>query len=198
MEIFMKIGYARVSSKDQNLDRQIVALQKEGCEKIYQDKCSGKDLNRPEFQRMLSELNKGDLVIICSLDRLSRNYDETSAQWQNITIDHECDIKVLDMPILDTTIKNTGLTSKVITNIVIQLLAYCANVEREKIKERQAQGISIARSKGIKFGRSIKISKEQFLYHYDRYIKGAISVAQICKDLDITRKTFYNMKDRYL
>lgn len=194
----MKIGYARVSSKDQNLDRQLVALQNEGCEKIYQEKCSGKDLNRPEFQKMLSELNKGDLVIICSLDRLSRNYDETSAQWKNITIDHECDIKVLDMPILDTTVKNTGLTSKVITNIVIQLLAYCSNVEREKIRERQAQGIAIARSKGVRFGRTIKISKEQFLYHYDRFTNGSISVSQICKELGISRKSFYNFKDRYL
>lgn len=194
----MKIGYARVSSKDQNLDRQLVALQNEGCEKIYQDKCSGKDLNRPEFQKMLSELNKGDLVVICSLDRLSRNYDETSAQWQNITIDRECDIKVLDMPILDTTVKTNALTSKVITNIVIQLLAYCSNVEREKIRERQAQGIEIARSKGVRFGRSIKISKEQFLYHYDRFMNGSISVSQICKKLDISRKTFYNLKDRYL
>ncbi len=194
----MKIGYARVSSKDQNLERQIVALQKEGCKKIYQDKCSGKELNRPEYQKMLSELNTGDCVVFASLDRLSRNYDDTSNQWKLITNEKGCDIKILDMPILDTTASTSGLTGKVITNIVIQLLAYCSNIEREKIRERQSQGIAVARAKGVKFGRTVKLSKEQFLFHYDRYQKGACSVSQICKELDISRKTFYNLKSRYI
>lgn len=193
----MKIGYARVSSKDQNLERQIVALQKEGCKKIYQDKCSGKDLNRPEYQKMLSELNIGDCVVFASLDRLSRNYDDTSNQWKFITNEKGCDIKILDMPILDTTTSTSGLTGKVITNIVIQLLSYCSNIEREKIRERQSQGIAVAKAKGVKFGRTVKLSKEQFLFHYDRYQKSASSVSQLCKDLGISRKTFYNLKDRY-
>ena len=152
----MKIGYARVSSKDQNLERQIVALQKEGCQKIYQDKCSGKDLNRLEYQKMLSELNSGDCVVFTSLDRLSRNYDDTSNQWKFITNEKGCDIKILDMPILDTTTSTSGLTGKVITNIVIQLLSYCSNIEREKIRERQSQGIAVAKelskNKLTKFG----------------------------------------------
>lgn len=194
----MKIGYARVSSKDQNLERQIVALQKEGCEKIYQDKCSGKDINRPEYQKMLSELNTGDCVVFASLDRLSRNYDDTSNQWNLITNEKGCDIKILDMPILDTTTSTSGLTGKVITNIVIQLLAYCSNIEREKIRERQSQGIAVARAKGVKFGRSVKLSKEQFLFYYDRYVNGAYSVSQLCKELGISKKTFYNLKNRYI
>lgn len=186
----MKIGYARVSSKDQNIERQIVALQKEGCEKIYQDKCSGKDINRPEYQKMLSELNTGDIVVFASLDRLSRNYDDTSNQWKVITNEKGCDIKILDMSILDTTTSTSGLTGKVISNIVIQLLAYCSNIEREKIRERQAQGIAVARAKGVKFGRSVKLSKEQFLYHYDRLQNGTLSVSHLCNELDISRKTF--------
>ncbi len=101
------------------------------------------------------------------------------------------------MPILDTTTSTSGLTGKVITNIVIQLLAYCSNIEREKIRERQSQGIAVARAKGVKFGRTVKLSKEQFLFHYDRYQKGESSVSQLCKDLGISRKTFYNLKDRY-
>ena len=194
----MKIGYARVSSKDQNLERQIVALQKEGCEKIYQDKCSGKDINRPEYKKMLSELNTGDCVVFASLDRLSRNYDDTSNQWKLITNEKGCDIKILDMPILDTTTSTSGLTGKVITNIVIQLLAYCSNIERKKIRERQSQGIAVARAKGVKFGRSVKLSKEQFLFYYDRYENKAISVSQLCKELNISRKTFYNLKAKYI
>lgn len=194
----MKIGYARVSSKDQNLERQIVALKKEGCEKIYQDKCSGKDINRPEYQKMLSELNTGDCVVFASLDRLSRNYEDTSNQWKLITNEKGCDIKILDMPILDTTTSTSGLTGKVITNIVIQLLAYCSNIEREKIRERQSQGIAVARAKGVKFGRSVKLSKEQFIFYYDRYVNGDCSVSQLCKDLGISRKTFYNLKAKYI
>ena len=191
-------GYCRVSSKDQNLERQIVALRESGCEIIYQDKASGKDMNRPEYQRMKKELQPGDCVVVASLDRLSRNYDDTSAEWKSITQDLGCDIKVLDMPILDTTVKTVGLTGKVITNIVIELLAYCANVERDKIRERQTAGIKVAKTRGVKFGRTVSLSKEQFLYHYDRLQDGIMSVTQLCSQLGISRKTFYNLKDKYI
>ena len=191
-------GYCRVSSKDQNLERQIVALRESGCEIIYQDKASGKDMNRPEYQRMKKELQPGDCVVVASLDRLSRNYDDTSAEWKSITQDLGCDIKVLDMPILDTTVKTVGLTGKVITNIVIELLAYCANVEWDKIRERQTAGIKVAKTRGVKFGRTVSLSKEQFLYHYDRLQDGIMSVTQLCSQLGISRKTFYNLKDKYI
>ncbi len=137
-------------------------------------------------------------MVLASLDRLSRNYDETSSQWKFITQEKGCDIRVLDMPILDTTATTAGLTGKVITNIVIELLAYCANVERDKIKERQAAGIKLAKTRGVKFGRTVRLSGEQFLYHYDRLQHGTLSVTQLCRELKISRKTFYNLKDKYL
>ena len=192
------VGYCRVSSRDQNLERQIVALKAAGCEIIYQDKASGKDLNRPAYQKMLNELKPGDCVVFSSLDRLSRNYDDTSSQWKLITQEKRCDIKILDMPILDTTSKTSGLTGKVITNIVIELMAYCANLEREKIKDRQAAGIKVAKTRGVKFGRTLSLSKEQFLFHYDRLQYGTLSVSQLCKELGISRKTFYNLKEKYI
>ena len=192
------IGYCRVSSRDQNLERQIVELKSAGCENIYQDKSSGKDLNRPAYQKMLTELKPGDCVVFSSLDRLSRNYDDTSSQWKLITQEKRCDIKILDMPILDTTSQTSGLTGKVITNIVIELMAYCANLEREKIKDRQAAGIKVAKTRGVKFGRTLSLSKEQFLFHYDRLQYGTLSVSQFCKELGISRKTFYNLKEKYI
>ncbi|MDY6419913.1 MAG: recombinase family protein [Succinivibrio dextrinosolvens] len=192
------IGYCRVSSRDQNLERQIVELKSAGCETIYQDKSSGKDLNRPAYQKMLTELKPGDCVVFSSLDRLSRNYDDTSSQWKLITQEKRCDIKILDMPILDTTSQTSGLTGKVITNIVIELMAYCANLEREKIKDRQAAGIKVAKTRGVKFGRTLSLSKEQFLFHYDRLQYGTLSVSQFCKELGISRKTFYNLKEKYI
>ena len=191
-------GYARVSARDQNLERQIVALREAGCETIYQDKASGKDLNRPEYQKMKAELQPGDCVVLASLDRLSRNYKDTSSEWKSITQEKGCDIKVLDMPILDTKSNQAGLTGKVITNIVIELLAYCANIERDKIKDRQTAGIKLAKSRGVKFGRTVSLSKEQFLYHYDSLQKGNISVTKLCEQLGISRKTFYNLKDKYI
>ena len=102
------------------------------------------------------------------------------------------------MPILDTTSKTSGLTGKVITNIVIELMAYCANLEREKIKDRQAAGIKVAKTRGVKFGRTLSLSKEQFLFHYDRLQYGTLSVSQLCKELGISRKTFYNLKEKYI
>lgn len=191
-------GYCRVSAKDQNLERHIVALREAGCEIIYQDKASGKDLNRPEYQKMKEALQPGDCVVLASLDRLSRNYNDTSSEWKSITQEKRCDIKVLDMPILDTKSNQAGLTGKVITNIVIELLAYCANIERDKIKDRQTEGIKLAKTRGVKFGRTISLSKEQFLYHFDRLQNGDLSVTKLCQQFGISRKTFYNLKNKYI
>lgn len=149
-------GYARVSAKDQNLDRQIVDLQKaDNTIYIYTDKESGKDFERKGYKQLLKTLKKDDLLIIKSIDRLGRSYDLILEQWRIITHDIGANIKVLDIPLLDTTLTN-GLTGKFISDLVLQILSYVAETERKNIKQRQAEGIKIAKAKGIKFGRPRK------------------------------------------
>lgn len=147
-------AYARVSTKDQNLARQIEELKKY-TDKIYADKESGKDFERKEYKKMLKKLKQGDLVIIKSIDRLGRNYDMIIEQWRIITKEKGADIKVLDMELLDTTQKH-GLTGKFISDLVLQILSYVAETERVNIKQRQAEGIKIAKARGVKFGRPRK------------------------------------------
>ena len=151
-------GYARVSSKDQNLDRQLDALVEFGVETnmVFSDKPSGKDFDRPEYRRLVETLADGDVVVIKSIDRLGRNYEEILAEWRAITKERKAAIVVLDMPLLDTREKRDGLTSVLISNIVLQLLSYVAQVERENIKQRQAEGIAAARARGVRFGRPKK------------------------------------------
>ena len=127
----MKVGYVRVSTADQNEARQIEAMKTDGVEKIYMDKKSGKDFNRPEYQKMIASLHKGDILIIHSIDRLGRNYEEIIAEWRKITKEIEADIIVQDMPLLNTT-QNKDLTGTLIADIVLQLLSYVAQ-EKEKI-----------------------------------------------------------------
>ena len=127
----MKIGYVRVSTVDQNEARQIEAMKTDGVEKIYMDKKSGKDFNRPEYQKMIASLQKGDILVIHSIDRLGRNYEEIIAEWRRITKEIEADIIVQDMPLLNTT-QNKDLTGTLIADIVLQLLSYVAQREREK------------------------------------------------------------------
>ena len=148
----MIYAYARVSTKEQNLDRQLEELKKY-TDKIYQEKQSGKDFeSRIIYQKMKKKLSAGDLLIIASLDRLGRNYEQIISEWKDIT-NKGCDIQVLDMPILNTKNGVDGLDGKFISNLVLQILAYVSQKEREKIKERQKQGIRIAKEKGVKFGR---------------------------------------------
>lgn len=150
----MIYGYARVSTKDQNLARQIDELQKIA-EQIYSDKESGKDFNRPAYKKLIKKIKKGDTLVIKSIDRLGRNYDMIIEEWQRITKKIEADIKVLDMPLLDTTTKG-DLTGKFISDLVLQILSYVAETERANIKQRQAEGIRIAKANGVKFGRPRK------------------------------------------
>ena len=147
MKIF---GYVRVSSKDQNEERQMIALHAYGVEdrNIFLDKQSGKDFDRPEYLRMVSKLKKGDLLIVKSIDRLGRNYNEILEQWRILTKEKEIDILVLDMPLLDTR-KNRDLIGTLIADIVLQLLSYVAQTEREFIKQRQAEGIAAAKARGM-------------------------------------------------
>ena len=152
----MRIGYVRVSTKEQNEARQISSMEESGVEKIYIDKQSGKDFNRPEYQRMISELKKGDVVVLHSLDRLGRNYDEIIKEWSKITKEIEADIIVLDMPLLNTTISQNDLTGRFMADLVLQILSYVSETERQNIKKRQAEGIAIAKAEGKYKGRSKK------------------------------------------
>ena len=143
-------SYIRVSSRDQHEDRQLKELENQGItpDKIFIDKQSGKDFKRPQYQKLISQLKEGDVVYIHAIDRLGRNYDEIIANWQMITKDIKADIIVLDMPLLNTTVENSNLTGKFIADLVLQILSYVAETERNNIKKRQAEGIAIAKANG--------------------------------------------------
>jgi DNA invertase Pin-like site-specific DNA recombinase len=192
--MFMKIGYVRVSSKEQNEGRQINSMENEKVDKIYMDKQSGKDFEREGYQKMLSELKEGDVVILHSLDRLGRNYDAIIEEWHKITEEIKADIKVLDMPLLDTTASTNDLTGKFISNMVLQTLAYAAALERNNIRKRQAEGIAIAKAQGKFKGRVKKtIDKELFDINYKRFKDGEITKVQFAKELDVSRPTLDKM-----
>lgn len=144
----MKVGYVRVSSKDQNEDRQLPTMEEYGVEKIYMDKQSGKNFDRTEYQKMISELKEGDVVVFHSLDRLGRNYEDTTEQWRKITKEIKADIIIADMPLLNTTKRGSDLTGRFIADMVLQVLSYVAANERENIRKRQAEGIAIAKAQG--------------------------------------------------
>lgn len=148
-------GYARVSSKEQNLNRQIDALTEFGLSprRIYSDKASGKDFNRPQYRRLLRRIEHGDTIVIKSIDRLGRDYEEIIQEWRRITKTKGVYIVVLDMPLLDTRDRPDNVTGVFIADIVLQLLSYVAQVERESIRQRQAEGIAAAKARGVKFGR---------------------------------------------
>ena len=148
----MIYGYARVSTKDQNEARQLVALKKFGCDRIYLDKQSGKDFDRTAWRAILRIIKRGDVLAVESIDRLGRNYDEIKDQWRHVTKEKGADIVVLDMPLLDTR-PGKDLTGHLIADIVLSLLSYVAETERANIRKRQAEGIAAAKARGQKFGR---------------------------------------------
>lgn len=189
----MEYGYVRVSTRDQNEARQIIAMQERGIEprRIYIDKQSGKDFNRPQYQRLLRKLRAGDVLIVKSIDRLGRNYDDILEQWRYIIKDKGCDIIVLDMPLLDTTKQDAGgLMGKVIADIVLQLLSYVAQTEREFIKQRQAEGIAAYRATGKPWGRPPFEHGEDYRECYRLWREGRLSGTQAGKRLGIARTTF--------
>lgn len=190
----MKVGYVRVSSKDQNEARQIASMQEYGVDKIYIDKQSGKDFNRPEYQKMISELKEGDIVILHSLDRLGRNYDAIIEEWHRITKQIKADIKVLDMPLLDTTSNGNDLTGKFVADMVLQILSYVAENERKNIRKRQEEGIAIAKAQGKYKGRAKKAyDTELFEQSKCRCDAGEITKKQFAEIMGVSRKTLYNM-----
>lgn len=178
-------GYIRVSTKEQNEDRQIMAMKEMYIpnENLYIDKRSGKDFKRSEYCKMVSKLQNGDLLYIKSIDRLGRNYDEILEQWRILTKEKGIDIVVLDMPLLDTR-RGKDLMGTFLSDIVLQLLSFVAENERANIRQRQAEGIAAAKARGVKFGRPPKQLPEKFYQMYQQWKKGKITgtfAAKACK-----------------
>lgn len=189
-------GYARVSSRDQNLDRQLDALEGFGVapQAIYADKASGKDFERPEYRRLMETLAAGDVLVVKSIDRLGRDYEEILTQWRTITKGRGAAIVVLDMPLLDTRTERHGVTGVLIADIVLQLLSYVAQVERENIRQRQAEGIAAARARGVRFGRPPKQRPAAYKDTKESYLCGAITRQNAAARLGVCPSTF----DRWL
>lgn len=186
-------GYVRVSSKDQCEDRQLLALKEFGVveRNIYTDKISGKNFNRPQYYRLMKKLKQGDVVVILSIDRLGRNYDEIQNQWRIITKEKQADIVVLDMPLLDTRkSQNNDLTGTFIADLVLQILAYVAQIERENIKQRQKEGIYAAKCRGVQFGRPRKNIPDNFDDVKGKWEKSEINSRQAAQILGISQNTF--------
>jgi DNA invertase Pin-like site-specific DNA recombinase len=192
------IGYVRVSSTDQNEDRQLIAMRdaKVPPENIFTDKQSGKDFNRPQYQRMLTILAPGDTLFIKSIDRLGRNYDEILKQWHLLTKEHSIDIVVLDMPLLDTR-QDKNLIGMLIADIVLQLLSFVAQSERENIKQRQAEGIAAAKCRGVKFGRKMKSPPDDFAKIVSLWESKQISFEEVLHCSGFKQSTFYRRLREY-
>lgn len=198
-------GYARVSTTDQNLDRQIAQLKDivtdERC--IITDKASGKDFERKGYNSLIGTestvplLREGDLLVICSLDRLGRNYTEIRHQWEYITQTLKANIKVLDMPLLDTSTANNSLDGKFIADLVLQILSYTAEKERENIKKRQRQGIDTAKAQGKHLGRPKAEFPQEWETVYKSWKAGDITATKAMTDLNMTRTTFYKLAKQY-
>lgn len=194
----MNYGYARVSTREQNEERQLVALKEFGVEEshIFVDKQSGKDFNRTNYRKLLRRMKNQDTLVIKSIDRLGRNYDEILEQWRKITKEKNVAIVVLDMPLLDTR-KSRDLTGTLIADIVLQLLSYVAQTEREFIKQRQAEGIAIAMEKGVKFGRRPKEKPENFTSVFYQWKEQEISARGAAKLVGVTHQTFLRWAREY-
>lgn len=187
----MEYGYVRVSTREQNEQRQIIALTEFGIDSkhIYMDKQSGKDFERANYKRLLRKLKSGDTLVIKSIDRLGRNYEEILAQWRLITKEKHVNIVVLDMPLLNSK-DCRDLTGTVIADIVLQLLSYVAQTEREFIRQRQAEGIAAAKARGVQFGRKAISRPEQFPELKQAWLEQKISAREAAKQLGITHSTF--------
>lgn len=184
-------GYIRVSSRDQNEDRQVIAMREFGIaeKNLVIDKQSGKDFARPGYRRLLRRLKPNDTLVIKSIDRLGRNYDEVLEQWRLLTKEKQVDIVVLDMPLLDTR-NGRDLIGTLISDIVLQLLSYVAQTEREFIHQRQAEGIAAAKARGVKFGRKPKERPAEYEHLRDEWRAGRISARAAARQLGVAHRTF--------
>ncbi|MBQ0041875.1 MAG: recombinase family protein [Lachnospiraceae bacterium] len=185
-------GYARVSSADQNEVRQILALEEAGVRDthIYMDKISGKDFDRPEYTKLTMRMKRGDLLYILSIDRLGRNYEEIQNQWRYLTKDRGIDICVIDMQLLDTRVCK-DLLGTFIADLVLQILSFVAQSERENIKKRQAQGIAAAKARGVRMGRPAKGMPEEFVQLVNQWEKKELSMGEMLSRCNISEATFY-------
>ena len=185
-------GYARVSSADQNLDRQLDALGRFPVQRsqIYADKASGKDFKRPQYQRLLRRLREGDVLVIKSIDRLGRNYREVLDEWRRITVDRRAAIVVLDMPLLDTRERPDGITGTFMADLVLQILSYVAQLERENIKQRQAEGIASARLRGVRFGRPALERPDSYRDVIKSFEGGEVTRQEAAMLLNVSASTF--------
>ncbi len=185
-------GYIRVSSTDQNESRQRIALEEHGIqpERIFMDKISGKDFQRPQYQKLVQGLAAGDLLCVPSIDRLGRNYEEILEQWRILTKDKQVEILVLDMPMLDTR-RDKNLLGTFIADLVLQVLSFVAQNEREAIRKRQAEGIAAAKMRGVKFGRRAKPLPENFMENCELWQSGRISGLEAARRCLMPSSTFY-------
>lgn len=201
----MTYGYARVSTIDQNLDRQLKQLSDAGIKAncIYHDKASGKNFDRPAYNTLIGTdktapvLRENDVMVVCSLDRLGRNYTEIKEQWEYITRTLKANIKVLDMPLLDTSKASGDLDTKFIADLVLQILSYTAEKERANIRHRQRQGIDVAIAKGVKFGRPSIEYPDKWLETYEAWKKERITAKAAMDALGLKRNTFYRLVKKY-
>lgn len=195
----MKIyGYMRVSSKEQNEDRQRIALIEMGVQEknIYMDKQSGKDFERKQYKKLLRKLDENSVLFIKSIDRLGRNYSDLNEQWRIITKEKKADIVVIDMPILDTR-REKNLLGTFISDIVLALLSYVAENERINIKQRQAEGIAAAKARGVKFGRPPLPIPDNFYQMHKEWRAGKITIDEAAKACGMCAKTFYSKAVKY-
>ena len=192
-------GYVRVSTQEQNEARQLAAMRSFGVaeQNIIVEKLSGKDFNRPRYQRLTRTLRRSDVLVIKSIDRLGRNYTEILEQWAIITKEREAAIVVLDMPLLDTR-QGRDLTSTLIADIVLQLLSYVAQTERENIRRRQAEGIAEAQARGVRFGPERKALPEEFTVLAERWQRGEVSSRKAAGRLGVSYQTFLRRAKEYI
>ena len=191
-------GYIRVSSTDQNEDRQLDALRELGIplERIFVDKQSGKDFNRPQYRKLVQKLKTGDLLYVLSIDRLGRNYDEIQNQWRLLTKERGVDIAVIDMPLLDTRL-NKDLMGTFIADIVLQILSFVAQNERENIRKRQAEGIAAARARGVHMGRPVKRPPDNFAELAKLWTKEKLTTTELMRQTGLTESTLYRRLREY-
>lgn len=194
-----EFAYIRVSAKDQNENRQIDALEAAGIEnaKFFIDKSSGKDFNRQQYKKMLKRMRLGDVLYVKSIDRLGRNYEEIIEQWRILTKDKGIDIVVLDMPILDTR-KDKNLMGTFIADLVLQILSFAAETERANIKQRQAEGITAAKARGVKFGRPKKEMPDNFGELATMWFNGQITGSEAARKCGVALSTFRNRAERLI
>lgn len=191
-------GYVRCSSTDQNEDRQMIALRKASVPKknIFMDKQSGKDFDRPSYKKLVQGLKAGDILYILSIDRLGRNYEEIKKQWRILTKEIGIDICVLDMPLLDTR-NGKDLMGTFIADLVLQILSFVAQSERENIKKRQAEGIAAAKARGVKFGRPEKEAPDDFGRIVRAWEQKKLSFADVLEKCNMSEATFYRRLREY-